>query len=65
MSWFSTSLWFDYFKVPIDSRPDGPNSRLKVIRDYFFSKDRKWFEVYELIEFTLNRLPNTTATQER
>ena len=34
---FSRHLWHDYFKLPIDSRPDMAVDKLKFIRKYFFS----------------------------
>ncbi len=48
---FSQILWFDYFKKPIDSRPDGNSKILEELRAYFFGC--KWFEVYDFIEFVV------------
>lgn len=45
----SRSLWFHYFKKPIDSRPVLASGILAAIRDYFFSC--KWNEVYDFLEF--------------
>jgi len=46
---FSKTLWFHFFKKPIDSRPDRSSKILAAIRDYFFRCE--WFEVYDLLEF--------------
>lgn len=46
---FSKILWFQYFKQPIDSRPDRPGKVLAVIREYFFSCE--WNEVYDFLEW--------------
>ena len=48
---FSRALWFDFFKKPIDSRPDLPRKILAAIRDYFF--ECEWFETYDFIEFVV------------
>lgn len=54
MDEFSTALWFQYFKKPIDSRPNNSYRILDKIRDYFFSCF--WYEVYDFLEWTLNRM---------
>ena len=54
---FSVSLWFSYFKQPIDARPDRESGILAAIRKYFFAAP--WFEVYDFLEWTLNKLDNT------
>lgn len=52
---FSRHLWSDYFKKPVDSRPDHVHPRVRgrkildKIREYFFSCE--WSEVYDLLEF--------------
>jgi hypothetical protein len=46
---FSKSLWFHYFKKPIDSRETYGIHILKAIRKYFF--ECPWYEVYDFIEF--------------
>lgn len=43
------SLWFGYFKDPIDSIPDRSSKVLAQIRHYFF--ESQWFEIYDLLEF--------------
>ena len=51
---YSKILWFQYFKKPVDTRPDQPSDILNIIRDYFFKCE--WYEVYDFLEFTLNYL---------
>lgn len=46
---FSRALWADYFKLPVDKRPDYTSQILEEIRDYFFNCD--WHEVYDFMEF--------------
>lgn len=48
----STVLWSDFFKLPIDSRPDQGAAVFRIIRDHFFSCE--WYKVYDFIEFILN-----------
>jgi hypothetical protein len=49
---YSTALWLDYFKQPIDRRPADPDVIIEHIRDYFYRAN--WYEVYDFVEFTLN-----------
>jgi hypothetical protein len=49
---FSAILWFNYFKKPVDSRPDGFQRTLQAIRRFFMEDE--WYEVYDLLEFTLD-----------
>jgi hypothetical protein len=48
---FSKRLWFNYFKKPVDSRPNTSEQILTEIRRYFFSC--QWNEVYDFIEFVV------------
>lgn len=48
---FSTALWFDYFKKPVDTRPSAFQHTLQAIRSYFM--ECEWYEVYDFLEFTL------------
>jgi hypothetical protein len=57
---FSTALWFEYFKAPIDSRPDDPYDVLGLIRSYFFSC--KWYEVYDFLEWVLSHFEDERLT---
>lgn len=47
----SKVLWFNYFKKPLDSRPDGNHKILAVLRKYFF--ECEWFEAYDFLEFVI------------
>jgi hypothetical protein len=49
---FSTRLWCNYFKVPLDTRPERHDFILQQIREYFLSCE--WYEVYDFLEFVLN-----------
>jgi hypothetical protein len=49
IEWFSRELWDEYYKQPIDDRPEHPHSILDHIRERFFSSE--WGEVYEFVEF--------------
>ena len=51
----SKELWFDFFKKPIDSRPEYAFLILAEIREYFFACE--WFEVYDFLEFVVGTLP--------
>ncbi|MCX5810001.1 MAG: hypothetical protein NTX36_11635 [Proteobacteria bacterium] len=53
---FSRSLWFHYFKKPMDGRPTSDRGILDKIREYFFKC--QWYEVYDFLEFVLNYLEN-------
>ena len=55
---FSRSLWFHYFKKPIDSRPDQEHRILDVIREYFFTCE--WNEAYDLLEFIVSEREHST-----
>ena len=54
----SRSLWFHYFKKPIDSRPDRTSKILAAIREYFFSC--QWNEVYDVLEFIVSERKRST-----
>jgi hypothetical protein len=54
---FSKTLWFHYFKKPIDSRPARGARILEAIRDYFFQC--RWFEVYDFLEFVVAHYSRT------
>lgn len=49
---YSLVLWLNYFKKPIDSRPNSSSRTFDYIRDYFFTCP--WYEVYDFVEFSLN-----------
>ena len=50
---FAKSLWFEYFKKPMDRIPPNGSLILEHLRDYFHRC--KWNEVYDFLEFTVNR----------
>ncbi len=49
---FSARLWFQYYKEPIDSRPDYGPDILEQIRGSYFSAD--WYEVYDFLEYVIS-----------
>lgn len=49
---FSRDLWFDYFKKPIDSRPDESRKIFSTLRQYFF--ECEWFEAYDFLEYIVS-----------
>lgn len=53
---YSGALWFEFFKKPIDSRPQYADMVLREIRTFFFSCP--WHQVYDFLEFTLNYADN-------
>jgi hypothetical protein len=50
------AYWHDLFKLPIDNLPHDMNQAHQRVREYFF--DCKWYEVYDLIEFTAQHCPD-------
>jgi hypothetical protein len=48
---FVFDLWWNFLKEPVDKSPSSYNYLQRYLREYFFSKP--WFNIYELIEFTL------------
>ena len=48
---FSKELWFDFFKKPIDSRPQYAHLILAKIREHFFACE--WSEAYDFLEFVV------------
>lgn len=48
---FSKVLWFNFFKRPIDARPEYAEGLLAEIRSFFFGCE--WYEVYDFLEFVL------------
>jgi len=53
---FSRDLWANYFKRPVDLRPQYGFQILEVIREYFFNGS--WYEVYDFLEFVVNWYDN-------
>ena len=54
---FARSLWFGYFKDPMDSIPDRSSKTLAQIRQHFF--ECSWFEVYDILEFIVDHYERT------
>lgn len=50
---FSSALWFQLFKKPVDLRPRHPGDILAEIRKYFFIC--QWYDVYDFLEFVLEQ----------
>lgn len=48
------SLWQSHFELPADEAPQGEESQVATIRDFFFRA--KWFQIYDLIAFIISRL---------
>jgi len=61
MDTYSTLLWLEYFKRPIDIRPRNPWEILKEIRNHFFRCE--WYEVYDFLEFTLGVREDAKLTE--
>src|SRR5687768_4442680 len=49
---FIASLWFSYFKKPIDEIPYQTGKAFQSIRSYFFSST--WYDAYNFIEFVIS-----------
>lgn len=47
----SKALWLNYFKKPLDLRPDTGHRILADLRKHFFACE--WFEAYDFLEFIL------------
>lgn len=43
------SLWFDFFKKPLDQRPESWPATKKELREFFFTAP--WYAAYEFVEF--------------
>jgi len=54
-------LWHNYFKWPIDTIGDYESKTRKEIRKYFF--DCAWYEVYDFIEFIVNKYPDNNVNK--
>jgi hypothetical protein len=52
---FIKKLWDNYFKLSIDTIPDGHRALYETIRSYFFKCE--WFEVYDFLEFIVENPP--------
>lgn len=61
METYSTILWLNYFKKPVDSRSTSSHENLQTIRNYFFSCE--WYEIFDFIEFTLRYFEDVSFTE--
>src|ERR1035438_8008370 len=50
------SLWQSHFKQPVDQAPQGVESQVATLRDYFFKA--QWWDIYDLVGFILSHLNN-------
>lgn len=51
---FSHALWFHFFKLPADQRPEYSPTILGEIRKFFFSCE--WYQIYDLLEWIVSYL---------
>jgi len=58
---FADLFWADFLKKPIDSRPQGQQDIYDALRQMFFRFS--WCEVYDFVEFTVERLNRTQSFQ--
>ena len=52
---FCTDLWCDHLKKPLDDLDDDWEVAVEEIKQHFFSC--KWYEVYDFIEFAIEKFP--------
>ncbi|MBC7440045.1 MAG: hypothetical protein H7250_08690 [Flavobacterium sp.] len=63
LSNFMRQLWFNYFKKPIDTLSTYSDGKVpldysrKILRAYFFDDKTKWYEIYDLLEFSAESDP--------
>jgi hypothetical protein len=50
----SKRIWIDFFKEPIDELNLDSKEPIDVIRNFLYSNQTEWFEIYDLIEFIPN-----------
>ncbi len=56
-------IWVVFFEKPVDTRPQFKplsghgTSSYEIIRDFFFTAE--WYEVYDFLEFVVNRVPDS------
>lgn len=51
---FSSNLWFNFYKKPVDTIPYYNSEIIQNMRKYFFSA--QWYDVYDFIEFVINSI---------
>lgn len=54
---FFRAYWITFLKKPLDEMPNTVSNIQKDIYQHFFNQ-LKWYEIYDLIEFTIDHLPS-------
>lgn len=54
---FFRAYWITFLKKPLDEMPNTVSNIRKDIYQHFFNQ-LKWYEIYDLIEFTIDHLPS-------
>ena len=54
-------LYFNYYKLPLDSLNYFPENLYKKTRDYFF--EAEWYEIYSFIEAVIEYYPDNSVNQ--
>jgi len=62
MARFCDSLWFNLFKLPVDSIPDNKYTALEYLNSQFFQW--QWNEVYDFIEFAVQYFKDQGLTEQ-
>lgn len=53
---FCVDVWHSFFKAPTDTIPSGFSRAYNSVRKYYFEQ-AQWYDVYDLLEFTVNNFP--------
>ncbi|WP_420641082.1 AbiJ-NTD4 domain-containing protein [Candidatus Leptofilum sp.] len=61
ISGFFTSLWFDYFKIPLDQMSRHQGQQVDHLWTYF--QKCQWFEVYDFLEYVINYFGSTELVE--
>ena len=56
------SIWFQFYREPMDARPDYAGDALKLIRSRFFSAN--FYQVYQFVEFIVSQ-PTASGTSSK
>lgn len=59
---FTTYLWREYFKHPLDHRPQNNREIVKYILDYF--QKCEWYEVYDFLEVVIGYFSSPSLVNE-
>jgi hypothetical protein len=60
---FSRALWFDFYKKPMDTRPETSSEILAQIRKKFFAST--WNQIYDFIEYVVQTFPRSYPRLEK